>query len=144
MLQNRPFFALAPRSGFGGAISGAVARNSIVFCNSTSRYRIVMAAASRLLGAAAACVMLLSFATGQCKSYWSGCIKLVIMFCHVLPADFLNFGAGDFRFKIPFKNWFNIVLFLLWRRDPVLELQFLAPLRVVPLRFAMQYLEIAM
>ena len=58
-----------------------------------------MAAASRLLGAAAACVMLLPFATGQCKSsYWSGCIKLAIMFCHVLPAAFLNVGAGDFPF----------------------------------------------
>ena len=40
------FFALAPRSH-------AVARSSIVFCNSIARYRIVMAA-SRLLGAAAA------------------------------------------------------------------------------------------
>ena len=51
MLQNRLFFALASRSGFGATISDAVARSSIVFCNSVSADRIVMAA-SRLLGAA--------------------------------------------------------------------------------------------
>ena len=31
--KNRLFFALASRSGFGAAISDAIARNSIVFCN---------------------------------------------------------------------------------------------------------------
>ena len=31
--------------------------------------------ASRLLGATAASVILLFFAAGHCKSYWSGCIK---------------------------------------------------------------------
>ena len=45
-----------------------------------------------------------------------------------LSADFLNFGAGDFPFKIPFKKCFEIVVFSLWRRDPVLELQFLLSL----------------
>ena len=74
MLQNRLFLALASRSGFGAAVSDAVVRNSIVFCNSVSEDRIVVAA-SRLLGAAAACVILLSFAAGLRKSYWSGCIK---------------------------------------------------------------------
>ena len=44
MLQNRLFFALASRSGFGATISDAVARSSIVFCNSVSADRIVMAA----------------------------------------------------------------------------------------------------
>ena len=72
MLQNRLFFALASRSGFGATISDPVARSSIMFCNSADR--IVMAA-SRLLGAAAACAILLSFATGLRKSYWSRCIK---------------------------------------------------------------------
>ena len=42
-------------------ISDAVARSSIVFCNSVSADRIVMAA-SRLLRAVAAFVILLSFA----------------------------------------------------------------------------------
>ena len=74
VFQNRLFFALASRSGFGATISDAVAGSSIVFCNSVSADRIVMAA-SRLLGAAAACAILLSFATGLRKSYWSRCIK---------------------------------------------------------------------
>ena len=46
---------------FGAPISDTVARSSIVFCNLVSADRIVMAA-SRLLGAAAACAILLSFA----------------------------------------------------------------------------------
>ena len=66
MLQNR-FFALALTSGFGAAISDTVARSSIVFCNSVSADRIVVAA-STLLGAAAACVILLSFAAEHHKS----------------------------------------------------------------------------
>ena len=77
------FFTLAPRSGFGAAISHAVARNSIVFCDSISRYRIVMLA-SRSLGAAAACVILLSFAAGHRKSYWSGCIKPAVVICQLI------------------------------------------------------------
>ena len=44
-------------SGFGAAISDAVARSSTVLCNLVFAARIVMAA-SRLLGAAAACVIL--------------------------------------------------------------------------------------
>ena len=70
MLQNRLFVALASRSGFGAAISDAIARSSIiVFRNSVSADRIVVAA-SRLLGAAAACVILLSFAAEDRQSYW--------------------------------------------------------------------------
>ena len=80
MLQNRLFVALASRSGFGAAISDAIARSSIVFCNSVSADRIVVAA-SRLLGAAAACVILLSFAAKDRKSYWNGCIKAAKVNC---------------------------------------------------------------
>ena len=101
------FFALAPRSGFEAAISHAVARTSFVFCNSISPYRIVMAA-SRLLGVAAACVILWSFAAVHSKILldWlhQGCDS-------DLSADFLKFGAGDFPFKIPFKKCFKIVFF---------------------------------
>jgi len=61
-----------------------------------------------------------------------------------LSADFLNFGANNFPFKIPFKKCFKIVFLSLWRRDPVLELQFPTPLRVVLLRFATQSLQIAL
>ena len=66
MRQNRLFVALASRSGFGTALSDAVARSSIVFCKSVSADRNVMAA-SRLLRSAAACVILLSFAAGSRK-----------------------------------------------------------------------------
>ena len=48
-----------------------------------------------------------------------------------LLADFLHFGASDFPSKNPFKKSFKIVFFSLCRRDPVLELQFPTPLRVV-------------
>ena len=67
MLQNR-LFSLWRRdpSGFGAAIFDAVARSSIVLCNSVSADLIVVAA-SKLLGAAAACVILLSFAAGSRK-----------------------------------------------------------------------------
>jgi len=37
---------------------------------------------SRLLGAAAACVILLSFAAESRESYWSRCIKVAIVVCH--------------------------------------------------------------
>ena len=80
MLQNRLFFALASRSGFGATISDTVARSSIVFCNSVSADRIVMAA-SRLLRAVAAFVILLSFAAGSRKSYWSCCMKAATVIC---------------------------------------------------------------
>ena len=78
MLQNRLFSALASRSGFGATISDAVARSSIVFCNSVSADRIVMAA-SRLLRALAACVM--SFAAGSRTSSWSGYMKVTKWIC---------------------------------------------------------------
>ena len=122
MLPTRLFFALASRSGFGAAIFEAFARSSIVFCNSASADRIVVAA-SRLLGATAACIIL-SFAAEDRKSYWNGCDS-------DLSADFLNFGANNFPFKIPFKKCLKIVFLSLWRRDPVLELQFPTPLHVV-------------
>ena len=71
--------------GFGAAISDAIARSSIVFCNSVSADRIVVAA-SRLLGAAAACVILLSFAAEDRKSYWNGCIKAAKVICQQIFA----------------------------------------------------------
>ena len=68
-------FPLASRSGFGAAISSAVARSSSVLWNSVSADRIVMAA-SRLLGATAACIILLSFAAGHRKLYWNAASSL--------------------------------------------------------------------
>ena len=98
-------------------------------------------AASRLLRAVAAFVILLSFAAGLRKSYWSGCMKAAT----VIVSRFLHFGASDFPSKNPFKKCCKIVFFWLWRRDPpVLELQFPTPLRVVLLCFATQSLQIAL
>ena len=63
--------------------------------------------------------------------------------CHSdLSADFLYFGANDFHSKNPVKKCFKIVFFSLWRRDPVLELQFPTPL--VLLCFATQSPQIAL
>ena len=56
-------------------MSDAAARSSIVFRKSASADHIVMAA-TRLLGAATACVVVVSFAAGHGKSYWSGCTTL--------------------------------------------------------------------
>ena len=57
-----------------------LACSSILFCNSVSADRIVVAA-SRLLGVAAACVILVSFAAEDRKPYWNGCIKAAKVIC---------------------------------------------------------------
>ena len=87
-------------------------------------------AASRFLVAAAACVMPLSFAAESRELYSSGSIKVAIVTDNDLSADFLNFSACAFPFDIPFQKWFRIQnrSFFAWRRDPVLELQFLLSL----------------
>ena len=67
MLQNRLFVALASRSGFGAAISDAIVRSSIVFCNSIYADRIVVAAL-RLLGQGSSLCKLciVHSSTGKC------------------------------------------------------------------------------
>ena len=92
--------------GFGAAISDAVACRSIVFCNSVSADRNVMAA-SRLLRAAAACVILLSFAAGSRKSYWSVCIKAATVICQqIFSIVALVIFALKFLVKSASKLWF--------------------------------------
>ena len=86
--------------GFAPAISDPVARSSIVFCNSVFADRIVMAA-SRLLLATAACVILLSFAAGLRKSYWSGCMKAATMICQQI---FVILALVMFLLKILLKS----------------------------------------
>ena len=54
---------------------------------------------------------------------------------------FLHFGADDFPSEIPFRK--RLDFFPLWRRDPVLERQFLMLLRVVLECFATRPLQIA-
>ena len=141
MLQNRLFVALASRSGFGAAISDAIARSSIVFCNSVSADRIVVAA-SRLLGAAAACVILLSFAAEDCKSYWNGCIKAAKVICQqIFSILALIIFLLKFLLKSASKSSFcrfGVEIYL------VLELQFPTPLHVVLLCFATPSLQIAL
>ena len=116
MFQNRLFFALASRSGFEPAISDPVARSSILFCNSVSADRIVIAA-SRLLHAEAACVILLSFAAGLRKSYWSGCMKAATVICQQISSILavvifllkilLKSGSKSsfFRFGVEIRFW---------------------------------------
>jgi len=58
-------------------------------------------AASRLLGAAAVCVILLSFAGGHRKSYWSGCIKAAIT---IVQQIFSILALLDFLFKFLVKS----------------------------------------
>jgi hypothetical protein len=79
------------------------------------------------------------FAAGHGISYWSGCIKTATMICQQI---FLILELVICLLKNQFKKC--KICFWLWRRDPVLELQFLTPLRVVLLCFAIQYLEIAL
>ena len=93
-----------------------------------------------LLGAAAACVILLSFAAEDRKSYWRGCIQAAIVICQQI---FALLALLIFLLKILLKC-FKIVFFLLWRRDLVLELLLPTLLRVVLVCFATQSLQIAL
>ena len=71
------------------------------FVHSLVADRIVMAA-SRLLGATAAYVIILSFAAGHPKSYWNGCIKAAAaMICQQF---FYILAVLLFLFKFLFKT----------------------------------------
>ena len=135
------FVALASRSGFGAAISDAIIRSSIVFCNSVYANRIVVAA-SRLLGAAAACVILLFFSAKDRKSYWNGCIKAAKVNCQpIFSILTLIIFLLKFLLKSTSKSCFcrfGVEI------HPVLELQFPTPLHVVLLCFATQSLQVAL
>ena len=115
-------------------------RSSVVFCNSVSADRIVMAA-SRLLRAVAAFVILLSFAAGSRKSYWSGCMKAATVICQQI---FSILALVIFLLKILLKSASKSSFFRSGVEIPVLELQFPTPLRVVLLCFATQSLQIAL
>ena len=135
------FFRSGVEIGFGATISDAVARSSIVFCNSVSADRIVMAA-SRLLRAVAAFVILLSFAAGSRKSYWSGCMKAATVICQQI---FSILALVIFLLKILLTSASKSSFFRSGVEiHPVLELQFPTPLRVVLLCFATQSLQIAL
>ena len=135
MFQNRPFFV---EIRFW---SCSFRHSSIVLCNSVSTDRIVMAV-SRLLGAAAACVILLSFAAEDCKSYWSGCIQAATVICQKIVAILaLVIFLLQFLLKSASKSsFFRFGVEI----HPVLELQFPTPLHVVLLCFATQSPQIAL
>ena len=81
-----------------------------MFCNSISPYRIVMAA-SRLLGVAAACVILWSFAAVHRKSYWTGCIKAAIVICQpIFSSLVLVIFLSKFLLKSASKSCFFFAL----------------------------------
>ena len=80
--------------------------------------------ASRLLGAAAACVILLSFAAEERKSYWNGCVQAAKV---IYQQIFAILALVIFLLKIIFKSA-SKTSFSALARDPVLELQFPTPL----------------
>ena len=61
-----------------------------------------------------------------------------------MVADRIGFAVFNLQFQDPFKKVLQNRLFLLWRRDPVLELLLPTLLRVVLLCFAIQFLQIAL
>ena len=66
--------------------------------------------------------ILSSFAARHRKSYWSGCIKVAM----IVPCQQIFSIVAPFIFLSGFiKKFLKIVLFLLGRRDPVAQLQFL-------------------
>ena len=140
-VSKSSFFALASRFGFGATIFDAVVRSSIVFCNSVCADRIVMAA-SRLLRAVAAFVILLSFAARLRKSYWSGCMKAATVICQQI---FSILALVIFLLKILLKSVSKSSFFRSGVEiHSVLELQFSTPLCVVLLCFATQSVQIAL
>ena len=89
-------------------------------------------AASRLLAAAAACVILFSFAAEDRKSYWSGYIQAAILICQQI---FAILALVIFLAKILLKSASKSSFFCFGVEiHPVLELQFQTLLRL--LRFA--------
>ena len=88
-------------------------------------------AASRLLRAAAACVMLLSFAAENRKSYWNGCIQAARLVCQQI---FAILALAIFLLKFLLKSA-SKSSFCRFGVEMVLELQFPRPLRVVLLCF---------
>ena len=93
-----------------------------------------------LLGAADACVILLSFAAEDCESYWRGCIQAAIVICQQI---FALSALLIFLLFLLFKVLQNCLFSALASRS-VLELLLPTLLRVVLLCFATQSLQIAL
>ena len=98
--------------------------------------------ASKLIDAAAAYVILLSFAAEDRKSYWSGCIQAAKWLCQQI---FSILALVIFLLKILLKSASKSSFFRFGVEiHPVLELQFPMPLRVILLCFATESLQIAL
>ena len=145
--RNLVFFRLPPQNISHATFMqpfqcdhAAIARSSIVFCNSVSADRIVVVA-SRLLGAAAACVILLSFAAEDRKSYWNGCVKAAEVNCQQI---FSILALIIFLLKFLLKSASKSSFCRFGVENLVLELQFPTPLHVVLLCLATQSLQIAL
>ena len=65
----------------GKSCTKCVLELQFLLCFATRSADCIVVAASRFLGAAAMCVVLLSFAARHRKPYLSGCIKAAIMIC---------------------------------------------------------------
>ena len=89
-----------------------------MFCNIIFSTDYIVMAASRLLRALAAFVILLFLAAGSRTSYWSGCIKAATMICQQI---FSVLALVIFFLKILLKST-SKSFFSFWRRDRVLEL----------------------
>ena len=86
-------------------------------------------AASRPLGATAACVILLSFSAGHRKLYWNGYIQVAVVICQQI---FSILAPVFFLLKVFLKPFQNCAFFGFGVKiHPAWELQFLAPLYVV-------------
>jgi len=103
---------------FQAAISDILARSSFALCNSAFADRSVMAA-SRLLGAAVACAILLSFAAGPRS------IKVAKVICQQV---FSILALVIFLLQFLLKSASKSSFFCLGAEIPVCELQFLASL----------------
>ena len=103
--QNGAFFGFGVEIRFWSCIFGAAVCSCILFCNAVSANRIVVAA-SRFLGATAACVIVLSFAAEHRKSQWNGCMKVAI----VMQENVLILALFIFLLKVMFKS-LKIVFF---------------------------------
>ena len=90
----------------GKSCTKCVLELQFLLCFATRSADCIVVAASRFLGAAAMCVVLLSFAARHRKPYLSGCIKAAIMICQQI---FLILALLIFLFKVPFKKCSKIV-----------------------------------
>jgi len=90
----------------GKSCTKCVLELQFLLCFATRSADCIVVAASRFLGAAAMCVVLLSFAARHRKPYLSGCIKAAIMICQQI---FLILALVIFLFKVPFKRCSKIV-----------------------------------